>query len=167
MLVTASNGKEVKQAEADPQFTATPPQFNPLAANSPIAVTMHADGVTLNLVNDLAHGDLVRGSGTISDRMIARSEKEVRRRPNSARAHSNLGIAFLNAGDLESAEREFETALTLDPKHYVSSMNLARIRTEQGHLDAAKQIYLDLVSHYPKDPTPVLSLAHIAMRKND
>src|SRR6185312_8849154 len=145
IVSSATSETEVKQAETAPQFTAGPPQLNPLAANSPIAVTISADGITLNLIDDLSHGDLVRGSGSITDRMIERSEREVTRRPKSARAHANLGIALLNAGDLESAEKQFETTLSIDPEHYIASMNLARIRTEQKRFEDAERIYSELI----------------------
>jgi tetratricopeptide (TPR) repeat protein len=166
MIITSTNnGKDGKQAEAPPQFTAAPPQANPLAATAPIAVTKRTEGITIDLVNELAHDDLVRGSGTINDRMVGRSERELARRPNSARAHTNLGVALLNAGDMESAQREFEAALAINPAHYVAAMNLARIRVEQQRFADAEAIYSRLAIDHPKDPTPVLSLAFIAIRK--
>src|SRR5215831_10371004 len=114
MIVSSQTGeREVSQAEATPQFTAAPPQLNPLAAGSPLAVPIKADGIVIEPVDDLVSGDFIRGSGTITDRVIARSEREVARRPRSARAHTNLGIALLNAGDVESSQKAFETALSI------------------------------------------------------
>jgi len=164
MIVTSDN-ENVKQAESAPQFTANMPHLNPLAAASSIAITKHADGITLEFVPDREKSDLVRGSGTIADKMIARSEKEVARRPKSAKAHTTLGIALLNAGDVNSAQAEFEAALSIDPVHYVAALNLARTRIEQGRFEDAERIYFHLKEHYPQDPTPVLSLANMAIRK--
>jgi tetratricopeptide (TPR) repeat protein len=165
MIVTSDSEEDIKQAVSAPKFTAESPQFNPLSAASPIAVIKQGEGIKLEFVDGHHRTELVRGSGSLIDLMIARSEREVTRRPNSARAHSNLGIAFLNAGDVESARVEFEAALSIDPMHYVAALNLARTRVEQERFKDAEQIYSRLRESYPDDPTPVLSLAYTAIRK--
>ncbi len=166
MIVTsASNEKDVKQADVAPQFTADSPQISPLAVSSAISVTKSHSGVMLSFVNEIEEGSSVRHSRTIADKMIARSAREVERRPKSSKAHTNLGIALLNAGDINSAQIEFDAALAIDPTNYIASMKLARIKVAQDLLDDAAITYSALRTHYPKDPAPVLSLAYIAMRK--
>jgi tetratricopeptide (TPR) repeat protein len=165
MIVTSDVENDVKQAESAPQFTAESPQLNPLVAASPIAIIKEGGGVSLRFLDDQNRSALVRGSGSIVDLMTARSEREVTRRPKSARAHNNLGTAFLNAGDINSAASQFEKALAIDPTHYVAALNLARARIEQGRFEEAEQIYLRVKEKYPNDPSPVVSLAYMAIRK--
>src|SRR5882724_8043302 len=166
MIVTSDSEENIKQAESVPRFTADSPQLNPLSAASPIAIIKQGEGIRLEFADGHRRAELVRGSGSLIDLMIARSEREVTRRPKSAKAHTNLGIAFLNAGDVDSARVEFELALSIDPAHYVAALNLARTRIDQGRFEDAEQIYSRLKENYPKDAIPILSLAYTAIRKH-
>jgi tetratricopeptide (TPR) repeat protein len=158
--------KDVRQSEPDPQFMVRAPRVNPLAAGSTFAVTKSAHGIGLDSLEEL-QPQIEKGRETLGSRMIARSRREIERRPNSARAHANLGITLLNAGQLASAKSEFETALTIDPTHYVAATSLGRIEVETGHFDRAVRIYEDLKRYYPKNATPLVSLAHVAMKRQD
>ena len=104
---------------------------------------------------------------TLGSRMIGRSRREVERRPNSARTHTNLGIALLNASQVEAARAEFETALKITPTYYIAATSLARIEVEAGNFEKAERIYEEIQHHYPRNPTPLVSLAHIAMKRHD
>lgn len=162
---TETSERDVKQTEASPQFTAAPPQLNPLAAGAPIEVTVNADGIRFEVIDDSRRGGFARESGTITDRVIARCERELQRRPQSARAYTNLGIALMNGGDANAAQEAFDKALTIDPKFYVASMNLARILAGQGRVEEAEHIYSSVAHSHEKDPAPVLGLAHVAIRR--
>lgn len=167
-MILASNesAREVQQSELDPRFLVGPPRLNPLAANAPLSVTMHPDSVAIEW-SPATSEEGERPEYDLVSRLIERSRRELVTRPNSARAHSNLGIALFNAGDLAGAACEFESALRINAQHYVAASNLARVKVEMNDLTGAEQIYQLLRSHYPNSYTPILSLAQIAMRRQD
>lgn len=57
-------------------------------------------------------------------------EDTVRKSPNKARAHNNLGYAYLLERRYAEAKREFNTALTLNPTFYKARYNLYRMEEE-------------------------------------
>ena len=54
-------------------------------------------------------------------------EDTVKKSPNKARVHNNLGYAYLQAHRTEDARQEFTTALRLDPKLFNARYNLQRL----------------------------------------
>ena len=50
--------------------------------------------------------------------------------PDKARAHNNLGYAYMLAGRAGEARAEFVTALQLDPEYYQARFNLLRLEQE-------------------------------------
>lgn len=166
ILASEKTTKDIRQSEPDPQFTVRAPRVNPLAAGSTFAVTKGSYGIALDSLEEL-QPQIEKEVETIGSRMIARSRRELERRPNSARAHTNLGIALLNAGHLSLAANEFEAALRIDPTHYVAATSLGRIEVGTGNFERAERIYESLTQHYPKNATPLVSLAHVAMKRHD
>jgi protein O-mannosyl-transferase len=61
--------------------------------------------------------------------------------PQNARAHSNLGNAFLERGDRTAAIRQYETALQLRPDYADAHNNLGRALAQSGRA-------VEAVSHY-------------------
>jgi Tfp pilus assembly protein PilF len=60
--------------------------------------------------------------------------------PTSARIHTNLGTALLQAGRLKEADRYLERALTLEGgKPWIIHLQLARTAYWQGHRDEARR----------------------------
>lgn len=57
-------------------------------------------------------------------------EDTVAKSPSKARAHNNLGYAYLLAQRKEEARRELTVALQLDPQHYQARYNLRRLDEE-------------------------------------
>lgn len=55
------------------------------------------------------------------------------RRPENPWGYYMLGLSAWKAGELESAEAAFETALELDPGHVKSRVNLSRVLLDGGH----------------------------------
>jgi tetratricopeptide (TPR) repeat protein len=55
----------------------------------------------------------------------------VTRQPDNAWGHYMLGLSEWRAGQLEPAARAFEDALTRDPKHVKSLVNLSRVLLDQ------------------------------------
>jgi Flp pilus assembly protein TadD len=103
----------------------------------------------------------------VRQEFVSRSQKDVAKHPKSARAHTNLGITLMHQGELEEAVKEFEVALSIDPRYYVAGITLAKIMVEQDRFDEAERLYSELQEAFPNDPAPVQSLALIAMRKFD
>jgi tetratricopeptide (TPR) repeat protein len=164
MISTSSTAvKEVRQATADPRFNVGPPRLNPLAASAPIAITKHPTSVGIDWAVIDAPSNAV--ASDVSAQLITRARIQVQRYPNSARSHTNLGIALLNSGNLADAREEFERALRIDPKQFVAASSLARIKVELNDFEGAQAIYHSLHRLYPGNPTAVLSLAQIAMRQ--
>jgi protein O-mannosyl-transferase len=61
----------------------------------------------------------------------------VKKSPNKARPHNNLGLAFQNQGNIEKALFHYTTASQLDPTSYVAHNNLGNIYMDQGNLEKA------------------------------
>jgi len=56
----------------------------------------------------------------------------IRREPNFAEAHNNLGLVQLRAGDLHDAETEFKEAVRLKPGYADAHYNLALALHQDG-----------------------------------
>ena len=57
-------------------------------------------------------------------RAAAAFEEVLRRQPNFAEAHNNLGLVWLNAGKPALAQKEFRAALALKPDYRDAQYNL-------------------------------------------
>ncbi len=60
--------------------------------------------------------------------------------PDNARAHYNLGVAYLNL-DRQKAYREFQQTAALQPKHAAALYNLGWLEQTGGRLDVARSYY--------------------------
>jgi len=58
-------------------------------------------------------------------------------KPGSAWGHFMLGLSTWKAGDLDKSQKAFETALTLDPDHLKSLLNLSRVLIDKKQYDDA------------------------------
>ncbi len=58
-------------------------------------------------------------------------------RPANAWGHYMLGLSAWKSGDLTKSEQAFERALSVDPKHVKSLVNLSRVLIEQNRHDEA------------------------------
>ncbi|MCM8801400.1 MAG: tetratricopeptide repeat protein [Candidatus Omnitrophica bacterium] len=96
----------------------------------------------------------------------------VKREPNSAVAHNNLGIEYLRINLMESAEKEFKKALSLSNSidvHVNCRMNLARIYSKQKRYEEAVGLLneaLRISPHYSKIYQS-LGVVYINMGKED
>ena len=166
-MIVISGGSLEDFEETAPRggFRVQPPN-NPLVAASGLSLFKKDAGVSIEWDEEkTAPTDdlLVK----VRQEFVSRSQKDVAKHPNSARAHTNLGITLMNQGELEEAIKEFEVALSIDPRYYVAGITLAKIMVEQDRFDEAEKLYFRLREAFPNDSAPVLSLALIAMRKFD
>ena len=70
----------------------------------------------------------------------------VKKTPNKARPHHNLGIAYFNAGRPELAIKEFQTVLTLDPGSNGALNNLGIIWAKLGQYEKAIKAFKDSIA---------------------
>jgi tetratricopeptide (TPR) repeat protein len=61
--------------------------------------------------------------------------------PASARAHYNYGAVLQQLGRLDEAEKEYETALRIDPGYMKVHVNMASLLMSKSKLDEAKKYY--------------------------
>jgi tetratricopeptide (TPR) repeat protein len=64
-------------------------------------------------------------------------ESYTERRPGNAWGHYMLGLSTWKAGDVAKAEGAFEKALSIDPNHFKSLLNLGRVLIDQKRFDDA------------------------------
>lgn len=83
----------------------------------------------------LAKGDL--------DGALAACERAVAASPQSAVAHSKLGIVYVHKHQWDAAAGEFGRAIQLDPTYAPAYSNLGNVLRERGQLEQA-------VAHYQK-----------------
>jgi tetratricopeptide (TPR) repeat protein len=64
-------------------------------------------------------------------------ESYTERRPGNAWGHYMLALSAWKSGDLAKSEGAFEKALSIDPNHFKSLVNLSRVLIEQKRFDDA------------------------------
>jgi Flp pilus assembly protein TadD len=73
--------------------------------------------------------------------------------PQQAKAHNNLGAHFEQQGKLAQAEREYKTALDIDPEMFVARYNLGKVYGQRGRLEEAAAEFQKAADILPADPT--------------
>ena len=79
-------------------------------------------------------------------------------------AHNNLGVVYLNRGDLYAAANEFEWARKLMPGHPDPRLNLAITLDRAGQADEALSAYTATLEVYPGHIGAIQGLALLAVR---
>jgi Flp pilus assembly protein TadD len=95
-----------------------------------------------------------------SKEAIKHLQKAIAIYPKFVSAHVGLGLAYLDADDLEQARSEFETAATLDEKFSQSFLNLGLVALSQNDFAAAATHLERAVSLRPKDARILSALAY-------
>jgi Tfp pilus assembly protein PilF len=78
-------------------------------------------------------------------------EDIVKKSPNKARPHNNLGVVYRQEGRLDEAMKEYQIAVRLNPSYADAHINLGVIYQKQGLLDEAMKEYQIAVSLNPKN----------------
>ena len=113
-----------------------------LAPRLPIAV-----GVTTALSAALAFGTITRNA--VWQDAIALWSDTATKSPAIARAHTNLGVAYIGDGRMDDAIAEFETALELAPELERARTNLGNALRERGRHEAALAQYRKVLRRTP------------------
>lgn len=79
---------------------------------------------------------------------------------NPAFGHYNLGLTYLNAGDLARAREEFETALRHDPDRRDAKHNLGITLIEAQRYEEAERVLGELVTRHPDDAEAYYALGN-------
>ncbi|HKV38481.1 MAG TPA: tetratricopeptide repeat protein [Blastocatellia bacterium] len=85
----------------------------------------------------------------------------VRKRPDNARAHNNLGELLAERGAVADALPEFEDAARLDPFYYDAQNNLGLALAQEGKLDEGKEHLLLALRVKPSEPLAHFNLARV------
>jgi non-specific serine/threonine protein kinase len=93
----------------------------------------------------------VLGSDEMRASALEAARRAVELDPELAQARVSLGLALSLTRDHEAAEREFETALRLDPRLFEAHYFYARDRFMQGKLDQAAGLYERACELRPED----------------
>ena len=91
----------------------------------------------------------------------------VAKNPSSARAHSNLGKALLDAGNTEEAFAELVESLRLGPELPAAHFDLGLILERQGRRDEAREHYAAAVRLNPKYAEAHINLGVALLQSGD
>jgi tetratricopeptide (TPR) repeat protein len=111
----------------------------PLAApaTSPAVKSIGADAKALpTLTDSFADGESAYYARKYGE-AVAVFERYTERRPGNAWGHYMLGLSAWKSGDPGKAEAAFEKALSIDPRHVKSLVNLSRVVIDQKRHDDA------------------------------
>lgn len=78
--------------------------------------------------------------------------------PNKSRSHSNLGLAYLEAGQMDQAESEFKRSLELFPAAEIAHNNLAGLYLAQGKRQEAEFHFQEALRIKPDYQTARINL---------
>ncbi len=93
-----------------------------------IALTLILAGCSRSYKSSQIQFGIFAAQNDLWDEAIFRWKKAVQVNPESAAAHNNLAVAYEKKGLLEEAEKEYETALKLDPKNSYIKSNLENFK---------------------------------------
>lgn len=65
-------------------------------------------------------------------------------------AHNNLGVIYLNRGDLDNALKYFKNAVEIDPEYKVGYMNQGVVYERKGQYNDAIRMYKAVLEKYPR-----------------
>ena len=97
-----------------------------------------------------------------SSAAIEKLKKLVAQFPEEAMAHNDLGVLLYQAGQGETAVSHYQQAYKLQPENITFAKNLADFYfVEQGRVEEALQIYVDILAQAPEDVETLLMTGHI------
>ncbi|MFC1585818.1 tetratricopeptide repeat protein [Fibrobacterota bacterium] len=98
---------------------------------------------------------------------VALYAQVVETQKKNPRVWEKYGAALMEIGRTEEAKEAFEKTVKLDPKGKRTKVNLARIRMEEGDLDGAEELLLDIVDRKKDEHQAYSLLARIAKERKE
>lgn len=147
----------------DPTFRVNSPASDFLIATGPIDVLKSDDQIHFEWREPIPQVRTHEAENFLGD-AVTRSRRDVDKHPESPRARTNLGVALMNADQVDEAIDEFESALSIDPSHYAALAHLVTARLHRREFNQAKFLAGSLRQKFPADPIGPIMLACIAVR---
>jgi tetratricopeptide (TPR) repeat protein len=162
-----ANGRMRAAVKADPGFALAWLQLSATAATpkESFEALKHA----LALAGKASEGErlLILAADAGSRSLTAQQEKLlttlVRKYPDDARAHSQLGLHYFGRQDWDASIRELARATELDPRYTIPYNQLGYAYRFQGKLADAEKIFRRYSELLPSDPNPHDSYAELLM----
>ena len=102
--------------------------------------------------------------GSDSQKTIEALERLSAAAPEFAPAHNDLGVLYFQTGEKEKSLSHYEQAARLEPANITFKKNLADFYyIEQGRVEDALQIYVDLLAINPQDIETLQVCGHICI----
>jgi len=95
------------------------------------------------------------------DKALAAVTTLEKKQPKSPVPYSIKGTVYLAKGDAKAARASFSKALEIDPAFFSAAYNLARLDIAEGHVDAARKRYADMLAKDPNSETLLLAQAEL------
>ena len=97
-----------------------------------------------------------------SKNAVAVLESILERYEDFALAHNDLGVLYYQAGDMQAAVHHYEKAVEIEPANKAFRKNLADFYCiEQGRIEEAMRMYVDLLAVEPDDIEVLMSMGLI------
>jgi tetratricopeptide (TPR) repeat protein len=112
----------------------------------------------------LEAGNLLILAGRFNDAKV-RAEKALTSDPKNVQARILLGNAIAGLKDVDSAIKEFEAAIRLDPTLAGGYTSLAIMKATQGDMNAAERSFRDAINADPKSVAARLALAQFYLSR--
>jgi tetratricopeptide (TPR) repeat protein len=97
---------------------------------------------------------------------VAGYQQIIRRQPNSAEAHNNLGVALKEQGRLDDAVARYQEAIRLQPKYAEAHNNLANALLSQGKIEEAIACLEQAIGLKPDYAEAHTNLANVFTQQN-
>ena len=81
--------------------------------------------------------------------------------PRNAGTHNNYGVTLLMLGRIDESAAEFQTALSIDPRHLDALINLSLAQRQCGQLDTAKETLFRVLNLAPQNAAAHYNLAQL------
>ena len=91
----------------------------------------------------------------------------VKKSPNKARAHNNLGFFYFREEKFPEAKQEYKKALELDVNYFMARHNLGMVYLEENSLEKAKGAFEIVQYLHPSYSESYVGLGHVYFRLND
>ena len=94
-------------------------------------------------------------------------EQTLHHAPWHATAYNQLGVAYSDGGALEEGEKNFQKAISIEPRSAAPYANLALLAYKRGDTDKATQLYQKAFQFSPDNSIVLYSLGYLANQRGE